>query len=288
LSWLRISVGRQSFAKFFTANEFLGDFLTAGIHRMDAVTVTIPLLFSTEVDDRGSYKSPPTAITYGYVPKLISAEQTGVPSDLANAGYQFGQLRVSFPFEKWAMDNTLKLNFGKANNEIIDDSPLGPSASYDGSYELIFKKDYSLFFEYGLQDSTVASTSAMVLGLHLSNLHESLYLIDELVGEYLIAGSQDPYNVLTGGNPQAYGQANNLPSNEWYVRVSNRIGKWELGGAATTSEGNYTFGRIQQGSLSVPLDGPVGPVNEIDGHAVALLANSTIPIAFYIYSMYHF
>lgn len=288
LSWVRFSVGRQSFAKQLGSTEFLGSLVTAGIHRMDAATITIPLAFTTEIDDKGGFKSPPSALMYGYVPKLLSSNQSTVPDDIYTSGLHFGQFRLALNIERWGMDNTLKLNVASGNGALLLSSPLGGSLAYSAVYDMTLARDYSTFVEYGVQNSSIASSAALVAGARIQKMQTKLFVVDEAVFEYLQPMSPDKLNVLTGGNPQTNGAGAELPEPAWYFRVANRIGKWELGFAMTTSWGDFTFARIRQGALTKPLTSALGPSNEIDGAAVSLLANAVTPRAMFAYSTYRF
>jgi hypothetical protein len=288
LSWIRLSVGRQSFARVFGSTEFLGDLITAGIHRMDAATVTIPLAFTADIDDKGGFKSPPSALLYGYAPRILSSQQTTLPDDIYSSGLHFGQFRLSLDVERWGLENIFKVNVSKGVSTVINSSPLSNSAAWSAVYELTAAKDYKAFLEYGIQNSGNPSTSAVIYGARVKSLRTKIFVADEAVFEMLNPLAQDRYNALTGGSPQTYGIGAVLPAQEWYARVFNRIGRWEYGAAATNSWGDFTFGRVAAGALSVPVVQPLGPVNEIDDQAVPLLANDATPVAYYIYSEYSF
>lgn len=260
-------LGRLAVGPMLGPTAFFGPYPTMGQRRLDGAYAFVPVNFLFG-PGTGKPDATPAALTLFYFPTLFSP---GFADLSRNQSVVLGQARLRF-FGSRA-DTLLFLNFGGAHAEVFSFSTVNGNNHFSAAVEVVFEDDFSFYADGGMQSvSFPESTSVLALGAKARRIRTWGSLsFDEAVVEVQVPLGQDRENPFTGGNA-FFPLLAEVPGTAWYAKAAFRFQSLLVEIHATTSRGDYTFGRLDPRAVSVPLSAPPGPPNEIDGLQVPLAA----------------
>ncbi len=266
--WIEVRVGRMDLSDIASTTHFFGRYPLMGLRRLDGIKVYIPFKFFFGVEDYKSVSSPPTSLSFFYFPTLLSAQDAVLDG---SQGYFMGQARMKLNFGD--LRTVLLFNLGGSASDDFQYSSVSGNPAYSICGEANFSRDYTLYFEYGVQDSAHSGdTNAFTFGARAEHLFTFDFLsLDRIILEMQVPIASNPNNPFTGGNginPPTGG----VPQNALYGKARIRIRSIFIDFNITDSMGDFTFARLNQNNINTPLPMPVGGGNETDGLEIPLLS----------------
>jgi hypothetical protein len=276
--WIEVRVGRMDLSDIVSTTHFFGRYPLMGLRRLDGFKVYIPFKFFFGVEDYKSVSSPPTSLSFFYFPTLLSAQDAALDG---SQGYFMGQARMKLNFGD--LRTVLLFNLGASASDDFQYSSMSGNAAYSICGEANFSRDYTLYFEYGVEDSAQSgSTNAFTFGGKAEHLFTYDFLsLDRIILEAQFPIASNPNNPFTGGNginPQEEG----LPQTALYGKARLRIRSIFIDFNISDSLGDFTFARLNNSNINTPLAMPVGGGNETDGLEIPLLSPGYNTYAFSI------
>jgi hypothetical protein len=264
--WIEVRVGRMDLSDIASTTHFFGRYPLMGLRRLDGIKVYIPFKFFFGVEDYKSVSSPPTSLSFFYFPTLLSAQDAVLDG---SQGYFMGQARMKLNFGD--LRTVLLFNLGGSASDDFQYSSVSGNPAYSICGEANFSRDYTLYFEYGAQDSAHSGdTNAFTFGARAEHLFTFDFLsLDRVILEMQVPIASNPNNPFTGGNginPPTGG----VPQNALYGKARIRIRSIFIDFNITDSVGDFTFARLNQNNINTPLPMPVGGGNETDGLEIPL------------------
>ncbi len=278
-NWLQVSAGRMDLTGLVSPASFFGSYPTMGLHRLDGMSVVLPIRLSFGGEDYKGVNAPPTAISAFYFPSLFSASYANLNGDQA---FLLGQARLRVMTDD--IQTTFRFNIGGSGTDYFNYSTVSGNTTLSASVDSKMGNQFTLYGEYGIQNLSIAGTSALALGVKAEQLGTmGPFSLESFVLEVQEPLIQDPNNAFTGGNTYIP-QLAQLPATTWYVGIKTRIKKLLIEGAFTNSMGDYTFARLSPLAVNVPVFVPYGPGNESGGLRIPLLSNSYNNVAFLVHA----
>jgi len=264
--WIEIRVGRMDLSDIVSTTHYFGRFPLMGERRLDGIKVYIPFKFFFGVEDYKGVSSPPTSLSFFYFPTLFSGQDAVING---TQGFFMGQARMKLNFGD--LRTILLFNMGASSSDFYNYGSTSGNITYSICGEANFSKNYSLYFEYGVQNSTDSGdTGAFVFGTKLSHLITLDFLsLDQVIFEVQAPIGNNPNNPFTGGNgidPSLAGS----PQIALYGRARIRIRSVFINFNITDSMNDFTFARLNGSNINSPLPIPIGNGNETDGLEIPL------------------
>ena len=274
--WIEVRLGRMDLSDIASTTHFFGRYPLMGLRRLDGIKVYIPFKFFFGVEDYKSVSSPPTSLSFFYFPTLLSAQDAVIDG---SQGYFMGQARMKLNFGD--LRTVLLFNMGASSSDDFEYSSMSGNPSYSICGEANFSRDYTLYFEYGVQDSARSGdTSAFTFGGKAEHLFTFDFLsLDQVILEVQVPIANNPNNPFTGGNGIDPASAV-LPQTALYGKARIRIRSIFIDFNITDSLGDFTFARLNPNNINTPLPMPVGGGNETDGLEIPLLSSGYNNYAF--------
>ncbi len=276
--WMEARIGRMDLSDIVSTTHFFGRYPLMGLRRLDGIKLYIPFKFFFGVEDYKSVSSPPTSLSFFYFPTLLSAQDAVIDG---SQGYFMGQLRMKLNFGD--LRTVLLFNLGASAADDFQYSSMSGNPAYSICGEANFARDYTLYFEYGVQDSAHSGdTNAFAFGARGEHIFTWHFLsLDRIILEAQIPIANNPDNPFTGGNgidpPSAQ-----LPQRALYGQARIRIRSIFIDFNVTDSLGDFTFARLNPTNINTPLPMPVGGGNETNGLEIPLLSPGYNTYAFSI------
>jgi hypothetical protein len=266
--WIEVRVGRMDLSDIASTTHFFGRYPLMGLRRLDGIKVYIPFKFFFGVEDYKSVSSPPTSLSFFYFPTLFSAQDSVIDG---SQGYFMGQARMKLNFGD--LRTVLLFNMGASSSDDFQYSSLSGNPAYSICGEANLARDYTLYFEYGVQDSgRSGDTNAFTFGARAEHLFTFDFLsLDQITLEAQVPIANNPNNPFTGGNginPASAG----LPQTAIYGKARVRIRSIFIDFNIADSMGDFTFARLNTSNINTPLPMPVGGGNETDGLEIPLVS----------------
>jgi hypothetical protein len=276
--WIEARVGRMDLSDIVSTTHFFGRYPLMGERRLDGIKIYIPFKFFFGVEDYKSVSSPPTSLSFFYFPTLLSAQDAVIDG---SQGLFLGQARMKLDFGD--LRTVLLFNLGASSSDFFNYGSLSGNPTYSICGEANFSKDYTLYFEYGVEDSAHSGdTNAFTFGARVEHLFTWEFLsLDQVTFEAQIPLANNLDNPFTGGNGINPALAMS-PQMEWYGRARVRIRSIFIDFNITNSVNDFTFARLNSSNVNTPLPLPVGKGNETDGLEIPLSASSYNNMAFSI------
>jgi hypothetical protein len=264
--WIEIRLGRMDLSDIVSTTHFFGRYPLMGERRLDGIKVYIPFKFFFGVEDYKGVSSPPTSLSFFYFPSLFSVQDAVIDG---SQGFFMGQARMKLNFGD--LRTILLFNLGASSSDFYNYGSTSGDLTYSLCGEANFSKNYSLYFEYGVQNSTDSGdTSAFVFGTKLSHLFTLDFLsLDQVIFEVQAPIGDNPNNPFTGGNginPSLAGS----PQMALYGRARIRVRSVFINFNITNSMNDFTFARLNGSNINTPLPSPIGKGNETDGLEIPL------------------
>ena len=261
-----------------STTHFFGRYPLMGLRRLDGIKVYIPFKFFFGVEDYKSVSSPPTSLSFFYFPTLLSAQDAALDG---SQGYFMGQARMKLNIGDLRTD--LLFNIGASASDDFQYSSMSGNAAYSLCGEANFSRDYTLYFEYGVQDSAhTGDTNAFTFGGKAEHIFTFDFLsLDRIILEAQFPLASNPNNPFTGGNG-IYPSSAGLPQTALYGKARIRIRSIFIDFNITDSLGDFTFARLNNNNINTPLPMPLGGGNETDGLEILLLSPGYNTYAFSI------
>ncbi len=274
--WIEVRLGRMDLSDIASTTHFFGRYPLMGLRRLDGIKVYIPFKFFFGVEDYKSVSSPPTSLSFFYFPTLLSAQDAVIDG---SQGYFMGQARMKLNFGD--LRTVLLFNMGASSSDDFEYSSMSGNPAYSICGEANFSRDYTLYFEYGVQDSARSGdTSAFTFGGKAEHLFTFDFLsLDQVILEVQVPIANNPNNPFTGGNGIDPASAV-LPQTALYGKARIRIRSIFIDFNVTDSMGDFTFARLNPNNINTPLPMPVGGGNETDGLEIPLLSSGYNNYAF--------
>jgi hypothetical protein len=268
--WIEFRIGRMDLSDIVSTTHFFGRYPLMGERRLDGIKVYIPFKFFFGVEDYKGVSSPPTSLSFFYFPTLFSAQDAVIDG---SQGFFMGQARMKLDFGD--LRTVLLFNLGASSSDFYNYSSASGNPTYSICGEADLAKNYSLYFEYGVQNSTDSGdTGAFVLGTKLSHLFTWDFIsVDQIIFEVQIPIGDNPNDPFTGGNginPSVGG----TPQTAMYGRARIRIRSVFININITDSMNDYTFARLNSSNINTSLPIPIGGGNETDGLEIPLSSTS--------------
>jgi hypothetical protein len=268
--WIEARIGRMDMTDIVSTTHFFGRYPLMGERRLDGVKIYIPFKFFFGVEDYKGVSSPPTSLSFFYFPTLLSGQNANLDG---SQGFFMGQARMKLNFGD--LRTLLLFNLGASSSDYFQYSSLSGNPTYSICGEANFSRDYTLYFEYGVEDSAHSGdTNAFTFGGRAEHLFTWEFIsLDQLTLEAQVPLANNPANPFTGGNginPSLAG----LPQTAWYGKARFRIRSIFIDFNISNSMNDFTLARLNQTNINTPLPIPVGKGNETDGLQVPLSSNN--------------
>jgi len=276
--WIEVRVGRMDLSDIVSTTHYFGRYPLMGLRRLDGIKVYIPFKFFFGVEDYKSVSSPPTSLSFFYFPTLLSAQDAALDG---SQGYFMGQARMKLNIGD--LRTVLLFNMGASASDDFQYSSMSGNAAYSLCGEANFSRNYTLYFEYGVQNSAhTGDTNAFTLGGKAEHLFTFDFLsLDRIILEAQFPLASNPNNPFTGGNG-IYPAEAGLPQTALYGKARIRIRSIFIDFNITDSMGDFTFARLNNSNINTPLPMPLGGGNETDGLEIPLLSPGYNTYAFSI------
>ena len=268
--WMEARIGRMDLSDLVSTTHFFGRYPLMGERRLDGIKFYLPFKFFFGVEDYKSVSSPPTSLSFFYFPTLLSG-----PNALLDGSQSFfmGQARMKLNFGD--LRTVVLFNLGASSSGYFHYASLSGNPTYSICGEANYAKDYTLYFEYGVQDSAhPGDTNAFTFGARAEHLFTWEFLsLDQVILEAQVPLSSNPNNPFTGGNginPSLAG----IPQTAIYGKARVRIRSIFFDFNITNSMNDFTLARLTTYNLNTPLPIPVGKGNETDGLETPLSSTS--------------
>jgi len=268
--WMEARIGRMDLSDLVSTTHFFGRYPLMGERRLDGIKFYLPFKFFFGVEDYKSVSSPPTSLSFFYFPTLLSGPNANIDG---SQGFFMGQARMKLNFGE--LRTVLIFNMGASSSDYFNYASLSGNLSYSICGEANYAKDYTLYFEYGVQDSTHPSdTNALAFGVRAEHLFTWEFLsLDQLTVEAQIPLANNLNNPFIGGNGINPALATS-PQLSWYGKARFRIRSIFIDINITNSMNDFTLARLNQTNINTPLPIPIGKGNETDGLQIPLSSNS--------------
>ncbi len=268
--WIEARLGRMDLSDLVSTTHFFGRYPLMGERRLDGIKFYLPFKFFFGVEDYKSVSSPPTSLSFFYFPTLLSGSNAILDG---SQSFFMGQARMKLNFGD--LRTLVLFNLGASSSTYFHYASLSGNPAYSICGEANYSKDYTLYFEYGVQDSTHPNdTNGFVFGARAEHLFTWEFLsFDQLTLEAQIPLANNPANPFIGGNGINPSLAA-LPQMAWYGKARLRIRSIFIDFNITNSMNDFTFARLNNGNLNTPLPMPVGKGNETDGLETPLSSTS--------------
>ena len=268
--WMEARIGRMDLSNLVSTTHFFGRYPLMGERRLDGIKFYLPFKFFFGVEDYKSVSSPPTSLSFFYFPTLLSG-----PNALLDGSQSFfmGQARMKLNFGD--LRTVAIFNMGASSTAYFHYASLSGNPTYSLCAEANYAKDYTIYFEYGVQDSSHAyDTNAFIFGARAEHLFTWEFLsLDQLTLEVQVPLANNLNNPFTGGNginPTLAGS----PQNAIYGQARVRIRSIFIDFNITNSMNDFTLARLTNFNINTPLPIPVGKGNETDGLETPLSSTS--------------
>jgi len=268
--WMEARIGRMDLSDLVSTTHFFGRYPLMGEKRLDGIKFYLPFKFFFGVEDYKSVSSPPTSLSFFYFPTLLSG-----PNAILDGSQSFfmGQARMKLNFGD--LRTVVLFNLGASSSGYFHYASLSGNPTYSICGEANYAKDYTLYFEYGVQDSAHSGdTNAFTFGARAEHLFTWEFLsLDQVILEAQVPLSSNPNNPFTGGNginPSLAG----IPQTAIYGKARVRIRSIFIDFNITNSMNDFTLARLTTYNLNTPLPIPVGKGNETDGLETPLSSTS--------------
>lgn len=259
--WMEARIGRMDLSDLVSTTHFFGRYPLMGERRLDGFKFYLPFKFFFGVEDYKSVSSPPTSLSFFYFPTLLSG-----PNAILDGSQSFfmGQARMKLNFGD--LRTVLLFNMGASTSNYFHYASLSGNPAYSICGEANYAKDYTLYFEYGVQDSThPGDTNAFAFGVKAEHLFTWEFLsLDQVILEAQVPLADNLGNPFTGGNGIDPSLAS-IPQLSWYGKARLRIRSIFIDFNITNSMNDFTLARLNAANLNTPLPLPVGKGNETDG-----------------------
>ncbi len=271
--WIEIRVGRMDLSDIVSTTHFFGRYPLMGERRLDGVKIYIPFKFFLGVEDYKGVSSPPTSLSFFYFPTLFSEQDAVIDG---SQGYFLGQARMKLDFGD--LRTVLLFNIGASSSDFYNYSSVSGNPAYSICGEANLAKNYSLYFEYGVQNAADSGdTNAFAFGTKISHLFTWDFLsLDQVILEVQVPlgdNPNNPNNPFTGGNG-INPSLGNPPQTALYGRARVRIRSVFINFNITDSMNDFTFARVNNSNINTTLPMPIGYGNETDGLEIPLSSTS--------------
>ncbi len=274
--WMEARIGRMDLSDLVSTTHFFGLYPLMGERRLDGIKFYLPFKFFFGVEDYKSVSSPPTSLSFFYFPTLLSAQNAILDG---SQGFFMGQARMKLNFGD--LRTVLLFNLGASSSDYFHFGSLSGNPTYSICGEANFSKFYTLYFEYGVQDSSHSGdTNAFTFGARVEHLFTWEFLsLDQVTFEAQIPLADNLNNPFTGGNGINPSLAMS-PQMAWYGKARVRIRSIFIDFNVTNTVNDFTLARLNSSNINTPLPTPVGKGNETDGLEIPLSSSSYNNIAF--------
>lgn len=268
--FLTFSAGRMEIWDTLTPMNFFGNYSLMGIRRVDGLQLTVPISLSFGVVDYDKWVAPPTALSFFYVPSILSAQYATYDT---TQSLFLGQLRITSKIAE--IPFTLRYNIGQSAAQYFFYSSLSKSLFMDGALNLTIDKDYDVYGEFGVQNMSIFNeTDAFSFGIKAKDLYTLGPLsFDEVTLEMQVPLANSINNPFIGGNSFDTTLAT-IPQNSFMAHVKARWEAIYLNFYITNTPGDYTFARINNTNSALSLSQPFGLGNEVEGLGLPLVSPS--------------
>jgi len=268
--WIEFRIGRMDLSDIVSTTHFFGRYPLMGERRLDGIKVYIPFKFFFGVEDYKSVSSPPTSLSFFYFPTLFSTQDAVIDG---SQGFFMGQARMKLDLGD--LRTVLLFNLGASSSDFYNYGSVSGNPTYSICGEANLAKNYSLYFEYGVQNSADSTdTGAFVVGTKLSHLFTWDFIsVDQIIFEAELPMGDNLNNPFTGGNginPSLGG----IPQTALYGRARVRIRSIFINFNITNSMNDFTFARLNSSNINTSLPLPIGGGNETDGLEIPLSSTS--------------
>ncbi len=256
-SFFNYTVGRRDIRFFLSPTNYFGPFLTMGESQEDCFSITFPFRVYGDVpDSEAFFQAPYNALSLIYIPNPFSLSKSEFDG---SQGLMIGQVHIKFNAGETLSD--LTVNYAQSTNVWFLNSPWSDEGGVEASYKFNWPRTVSTYIDYSIQSLGYSGTTALVIGEELENTKDMLFgLADTINFEYQIPMGGSLSDPFTGGNPQNLDMGQ-LPIASWFLSISNHISEISPTGAArfhygiafTNNPGDYSFARLVEGSIAVPV-----------------------------------
>lgn len=259
--WMEARIGRMDLSDLVSTTHFFGRYPLMGERRLDGVKFYLPFKFFFGVEDYKSVSSPPTSLSFFYFPTLLSGPNAVLDG---SQGFFMGQARMKLDFGD--LRTVLLFNLGASSSSYFHYASLSGDPTYSICGEANYSKDYTLYFEYGVQDSAHSNdTNAFTLGARAEHLFTWEFLsLDQVTLEAQVPIASSLSNPFVGGNGINPSLAAS-PQTALYGKARIRIRSIFIDFHVTNSMNDFTLARLNTANLNTSLPLPVGKGNETDG-----------------------
>ena len=260
-TWMEARIGRMDLSDLVSTTHFFGRYPLMGERRLDGFKFYLPFKFFFGVEDYKNVSSPPTSLSFFYFPTLLSGPNANLDG---SQSFFMGQARMKLNFGD--LRTILLFNMGASTSTYFHYASLSGNPAYSICGEVNYAKDYTLYFEYGVQDSTHSGdTNAFAFGAKAEHLFTWEFLsLDQVILEAQVPLANNPDNPFTGGNGINPSLAS-IPQLAWYGKARVRIRSIFIDFNITNSMNDFTLARLNASNINTPLPMPVGKGNETDG-----------------------
>ncbi len=276
--WMEARLGRMDLSDLVSTTHFFGRYPLMGERRLDGFKFYLPFKFFFGVEDYKSVSSPPTSLSFFYFPTLFSGPNANLDG---SQSFFMGQARMKLNFGD--LRTVVLFNLGASSSTYFHYASLSGNPAYSICAEANYAKDFTLYGEYGVQDSTHPNdTNAFAFGARAEHLFTWEFLsLDQLTVEAQMPLANNPNNPFSGGNGINPSLAT-MPQLAWYGKARIRIRSIFIDFNITNSMNDFTLARLNTGNLNTPLPIPVGKGNETDGLQTPLSSTSYMDRVFSI------
>lgn len=266
--WMEARLGRMDLSDLVSTTHFFGRYPLMGERRLDGIKFYLPFKFFFGVEDYKSVSSPPTSLSFFYFPTLMDSLNSRIDG---SQSFFLGQARMKINLGD--LRTVLLFNLGSSSSEYFAFSSLSGNLTYSICGEVNYAKDYSVYFEYGVQNaSRSGDTNAFAFGARAEHIFTwEFFSIDQMTIEAQVPLGSNPGNPFTGGNGINPSLAT-TPQLVWYGKLRCRIRSVFIDFNITNSQNDFTLARLNSANINTPIPLPVGRGNETDGSEIPLAA----------------
>ena len=147
--WMEARLGRMDLSDLVSTTHFFGRYPLMGERRLDGIKFYLPFKFFFGVEDYKSVSSPPTSLSFFYFPTLLSGPNANLDG---SQSFFMGQARMKLNFGD--LRTVVLFNLGTSSSAYFHYSSVSGNPTYSICGEANYARDYTLYFEYGVQDSS--------------------------------------------------------------------------------------------------------------------------------------
>jgi len=270
-NWFSASVGRMDVSEMLTTTRFFGRYPLMGLRRVTGACLYLPVKFLVGIEDYRNVSSPPTALTFWYLPNIFGDTTANVSG---TQSLFLAQARARFKVSK--IQTVLLINYGKSKSDFFNYSSINGNGTFSTAAEFTVANNYTAYGEFGIQNTSMTSgTSAFTYGVSLKRLGTfGPFSIDDLIFEMQVPVSKDLNNPFTGGDA-VFPELAVLPQSALYIKLKARIRGIFVEADITNNQNDFTFAdlnRLNTNSINLPL--PLGPGYESDSTQIPFRSNS--------------